>query len=199
MCLPRAVKQVRCLLLIAGLLVPAVLDAQIDTATVAGRVVDATGATVASADITVTNTETNFAYHAKSNTNGEWTISPVHVGTYRLAVTAQGFNRAAAGPFPLSVQQRQQIDLTLQTGAVNSTVEVTANAPVLETATSERSQLIDSRTMETLPLNGRNPVQLAQLTAGVTVSEPGARDEGGFGFSANGGPIAAEQLPSRWN
>jgi hypothetical protein len=56
----------------------------------------------------------------------------------------------------------------------------------LETATSERSQLIDSRTMQTLPLNGRNPVQLAQLSAGVTVSEPGARDEEGYGFSANG-------------
>jgi outer membrane receptor protein involved in Fe transport len=91
-----------------------------------------------------------------------------------------------AGPFILSVQQRQQIDLTLQAGAVSTVIEVTDTAPVLETATSERSQLVDSRTMRTLPLNGRNPVQLAQLSAGVTVSEPGARDEQGYGFSANG-------------
>ena len=114
--------------------------AQIDTGAVAGRVVDPTGATIAGAQVELTNTQT----------------------------------------------QRQQLDFTMQTGAVNATVEVTGEAPVLETATSERSQLIDSQTMETLPLNGRNPVQLAQLTAGVTVSEPGARDEGGFGFSANG-------------
>ncbi len=160
--------------------------AQIDTATVAGRVVDRTGATIPRAQITVTNTGTNFAYHATSNDNGEWTISPVHIGVYQLSVRAEGFSQAVAGPFTLSVQQRQQIDVSLQTGAVTSTVEVTDSAPVLETATSERSQLIDSRTMQTLPLNGRNPVQLAQLTAGVTVSEPGSRDEGGFGFSANG-------------
>lgn len=173
-------------LFMVGLLASPLLRGQIDTATVAGRVVDSTGATIPMADITVMNTETNFVYHAKSNENGEWTISPVHIGTYQLTVAAAGFSRALAGPFTLSVQQRQQIDLKLRTEAVSSTVEVTSSAPILETATSERSQLIDSRTMETLPLNGRNPVQLAQLTAGVTVSEPGARDENGFGFSANG-------------
>ncbi|WP_263381819.1 TonB-dependent receptor [Granulicella arctica] len=170
-------------LLFAG---SSMLLAQIDTATVAGRVTDPTGATISQAEITVTNVDTNFVYHAKSSANGEWTISPVHIGTYRLAVSASGFNQALAGPFTLSVQQRQQLDLTLRTGAVSSSVEVTDSAPMLETATSERSQLIDSETMRTLPLNGRNPVQLAQLTAGVTISEPGARDEQGFGFSANG-------------
>lgn len=59
-------------------------------------------------------------------------------------------------------------------------------ATLLETDTSERGQVISNRYMVGLPLNGRNPVQLAQLTAGVTCSEPGARDEGVFGFSANG-------------
>ena len=174
------------ILLIIFLFAVPLLNAQIDTATVAGRVTDKTGATIPMADVMVTNTETNFVYHAKSAANGEWTISPVHIGTYRLTISAAGFNQALAGPFMLSVQQRQQIDLTLQTGAVSSVIEVTDTAPVLETATSERSQLIDSRTMQTLPLNGRNPVQLAQLSAGVTVSEPGARDEQGYGFSANG-------------
>ncbi len=174
------------ILLVIFLVAAPWLNAQIDTATVAGRVTDKTGATVPGADITVTNTETNFVYRTKSAANGEWIISPVHIGTYRLTINAAGFNQSLAGPFTLSVQQRQQIDITLRTGAVNSVVEVTDSAPVLETATSERSQLIDSRTMETLPLNGRNPVQLAQLSAGVTVSEPGARDEQGYGFSANG-------------
>ncbi len=176
---------IACLLAIAPYAAVRV-QAQIDTATVAGRVVDATGATVPQAVVTLTNTGTNFAYHATTNSNGEWTISPVHIGVYRLEITAQGFSRAEAGPFTLSVQQRQQIDLSLQTGTVTSAVEVTTAAPVLETANSDRSQLIDSRTMVTLPLNGRNPVQLAQLSAGVTVSEPGSRDESGYGFSANG-------------
>ena len=63
---------------------------------------------------------------------------------------------------------------------------VKQTVPLLESDTSDRSQVIDSTTMQTLALNGRNPVQLAQLTVGVTVSEPGARDENGYGFSANG-------------
>ena len=170
-------------LLTAGV-IPVV--AQIDTGAVAGRVVDPTGATIPNAQVELTNTETNFVYRTKSNGAGEWTISPVHIGTYRVSITAEGFRRSVGESFTLSVQQRQQVDFTMQTGEVSSTVEVTGSAPLLETATSERSQLIDSQTMQTLPLNGRNPVQLAQLTAGVTVSEPGSRDEGGFGFSANG-------------
>ena len=160
--------------------------AQIDTGAVAGRVVDSTGATIPNAQVELANTQTNFVYRTRSNGAGEWAISPVHIGTYRVSVVAEGFRRSVGEPFTLSVQQRQQVDFTMQTGEVSSTVDVTGSAPVLETATSERSQLIDSETMRTLPLNGRNPVQLAQLTAGVTVSEPGARDEGGFGFSANG-------------
>jgi len=87
----------------------------------------------------------------------------VHVGTYRLVVTAEGFNRSAAGPFTLSVQRRQQIDLSLQASAVSSIVEVMASAPVLKTAASERSQLINSRTMEMLPMNGRNPICAGEL------------------------------------
>jgi hypothetical protein len=74
----------------------------------------------------------------------------------------------------------------LEPGQVTETINVQETAPLLEADTSERGQVINSRTMIGLPLNGRNPVQLAQLTAGVTVSEPGARDESGFGFSANG-------------
>lgn len=131
------------------------LRAQIDTGAVAGRVVDATGASIAGAQVELTNTETNFVYRTKSNGAGEWTISPVHIGTYRVVVTAEGFRRAMGEAFTLSVQQRQQLDFAMQTGAVSATVDVTGSAPVLETATSERSQLIDSETMETLPLNGR--------------------------------------------
>src|SRR5271154_747256 len=137
----RNVKISNFILFVAFLVAVPLSNAQIDTATVAGRVTDKTGATVPKADVTLTNTETNFVYHAKSAVNGEWTISPVHIGTYRLAISAAGFNQGLAGPFTLSVGQRQQIDLTLQTGSVSAVVEVTDTAPVLETATSERSQL----------------------------------------------------------
>ena len=167
-------------------LIPTFAQAQKDTASITGQVTDSSGALVAGAHVDAVDIETNYSYHAVSNQTGEWTISPVRIGTYRVSVISPGFKKAEIGPFTLDVQQRQRLDVALQPGAATQTVEVRETAPLLETDTSERSQLIDSKTMETLALNGRNPVQLAQLTAGVTVSEPGARDENGYGFSANG-------------
>lgn len=167
-------------------LIPTFAQAQKDTASITGQVTDSSGAVIAGAHVDAVNVETNYTYHALSNQTGEWTISPVRIGTYRVSVIVPGFKKAEVGPFTLDVQQRQRLDVSLQPGAATQTVEVKETAPLLESDTSERSQLIDSKTMETLALNGRNPVQLAELTAGVTVSEPGARDENGYGFSANG-------------
>ncbi len=173
-------------LALPALLSPPLLLAQKDTASITGQVLDGAGAAVPTAVIDAVNLETNYTYHAQASATGEWTISPVRIGTYRVAVTANGFKKAELGPITLNVQQRQRLDVSLQPGEVTQTVEVKDSAPLLESDNSERSQLVDSRTMQTLALNGRNPVQLAQLTAGVTVSEPGARDESGYGFSANG-------------
>jgi hypothetical protein len=176
----------RCCSLALFFLFPALLLAQKDTATITGQVLDSAGAAVSSAEIDAVNLETNYTYHAHASATGEWTISPVRIGTYRVSITANGFKKAEIGPMTLDVQQRQRVDISLQPGAVSQTVQVQDSAPLLESENSERSQLVDSRTMQTLSLNGRNPVQLAQLTAGVTVSEPGARDESNYGFSANG-------------
>jgi len=162
------------------------LAAQRDTATLEGRVVDATGATVPNASVTVMNTSTNYSYHAQGDASGAWIISPVRIGTYQITISVPGFKQTIAGPITLDVQQRQRVDTTLQLGAISEHVEVTDAAPLLETDSSETGQVIDSESMVGFPLNGRNAVQLAQLTVGVTTSEPGARDSGGYGFSASG-------------
>lgn len=160
--------------------------AQRDAASLEGIVTDISGALVAGASITATNTATNFQYHAQSDPSGSWVISPVRIGTYTVAIAASGFKLAKAGPFSLDVQQRQRVDVTLQLGNVNELVEVHEIAPLLQTDSSETGQVVDAESMSSFPLNGRNPVQLAQLTVGVTTSEPGARDAGGYGFSASG-------------
>ena len=151
-----------------------------------GRVTDPTGATVPNASITAVNTGTNFSYHAQSDASGAWIISPVRIGTYQISISAGGFKQTIAGPITLDVQQRQRVDVALQLGEISQQVEVNDTAPLLQTDSSESGQVIDSEAMVGFPLNGRNPVQLAQLTVGVTVSEPGSRDSGGFGFSASG-------------
>jgi outer membrane receptor protein involved in Fe transport len=167
-------------------LVVSPLFAQRDAASLEGRIVDASGATVANASIAAENVSTHFIYHAQTDASGEWVISPVRIGTYRVTISATGFKQTVAGPFTLDVQQRQRVDAALELGEISQQVEVHDTAPLLQTDSSETGQVIDSKSMVGFPLNGRNPVQLAQLTVGVTVSEPGARDSGGYGFSASG-------------
>ena len=162
------------------------LVAQRDAATLEGRVADVTGATIANASIAAVNVSTNFVYHAQSDASGAWIISPVRIGIYQVTISASGFKQTVAGPITLDVQQRQRVDATLQLGEITEQVVVHDAAPLLETDSSESGQVVDSQSMVGFPLNGRSPVQLAQLTVGVTTSEPGARDSGGYGFSASG-------------
>lgn len=181
------ISDLRHLILLALLFVCAYpLAAQRDAASLEGRVVDSSGAVIANASVVAVNTDTNFSYRAQSDTTGTWSISPVRIGTYKITISAVGFQQVIVGPVTLDVQQRQRADVTLLPGQVSQSVQISASAPQLQTDSSETGQVIDSRAMVGFPLNGRNPVQLAQLTVGVTTSEPGARDSGGFGFSASG-------------
>jgi len=173
-----------CMVAVVAASLPAL--AQRDAASLEGRVVDLSGAIVPGAQVNAINTATNFSYKTQSDASGSWVISPVRIGTYKVSIVAQGFKEALAGPITLDVQQRQRVDATLQVGDVHERVVVTDSAPLLETDSSETGQVVNSESMVAFPLNGRNPVQLAQLTVGVTTSEPGARDSGGYGFSANG-------------
>ena len=173
-----------CLVLLAAAGLPAF--AQKDAGAIVGQVLDASGASVPSAKVSAVNIGTNYAYTATADTAGQYTISPVQVGTYKVSVSVQGFKTAVVEAITIEVQQRARVDFSLQPGEVKETIEVTERAPLLEPDSSERGQVINGAMMQGLPLNGRNPVQLAQLTAGVVFSEPGARDESGYGFSANG-------------
>ena len=107
------------------------------------------------------------------------------MGRYTVTVEHPGFKRSVTLPVNLDVQQRIAMDVAA--GGTNIGIHRSHGAtPLLETETSELGQVVDNKRMANLPLNGRNFAQLALLTAGTAPSEPGARDEGGFGFSANG-------------
>ena len=160
--------------------------AQKDTGSIAGTVKDQTGAIVARAHVTVTDLDRGNRIETVTNDSGAYVASPLRVGRYTVTVEHPGFKRAVSVPVDLDVQQRIAVDVTLQVGQISESIEVTGAAPLLETETSELGQVVDHTRMANLPLNGRNFAQLALLTAGTAPSEPGARDEGGFGFSANG-------------
>ncbi len=160
--------------------------AQKDAGSIVGTVKDQTGAIVANAKVTVSDVERGIHLETTTNESGEYVAGPLRVGRYTVTVEHPGFKKSITPPVDLDVQQRIALNVELQVGQISESIEVTAATPLLETETSELGQVVDNKRMANLPLNGRNFAQLALLTAGTAPSEPGARDEGGFGFSANG-------------
>src|SRR5512133_3837937 len=160
--------------------------AQRDAGAIVGTVHDNTGALVPDAQVTVTDVDKGTKTVVKTNTSGEYVASPLRIGRYSVTVEKPGFTKAVSAPMELNVQQRIAFNVTMHVGSVQTEVQVTGAAPLLETETSDIGQVVDSRRVSNLPLNGRNFAQLALLTAGTAPSEPGARDSAGYGFSASG-------------
>jgi len=160
--------------------------AQKDSGSIVGVVRDPSGALIANAKVKVTEVDQGTSVNASTNASGEYIVTPLRIGRYNVTVEKQGFKKAVVGPIILDVQARPAVDVTMQVGEVAETVVVTSEGPQLETETSELGQVVNSRTATTLPLNGRNFAQLAQLAAGVGPSEPGSRTDSSYGFSSNG-------------
>ena len=162
------------------------LWAQKDAGAIVGLVRDATGAVVADAKVIVEDIDRGTPLTFSTNRQGEYVASPLRIGRYRVTVEKLGFKRAVAGPVEVNIQDRVGVDLTLQPGMATEVVTVSAEHEQLETETSELGQVVDSRRINALPLNGRNYAQLALLGVGVAAAEPGSRVETTYGFSANG-------------
>jgi len=160
--------------------------AQKDSGAIAGAVKDSAGAVVAGARVTITDVDRGTSLVINSNDLGAYVASPLKVGRYNVTVEKAGFKKAVAGPIVLDVQERPVVDVTLQVGSINETMTVSTEAPQLQTETSELGQVVAGERATTLPLNGRNYAQLAQLSAGVAPAEPGSRVSASYGFSANG-------------
>jgi hypothetical protein len=171
-------------LLIVCASVPAA--AQKDSGGIAGVVKDSSNAVVAGAKVTVTDVDRGTEFVTKTNAQGEYVASPLKVGRYKVTIEKAGFKKVVAGPVTVDVQERPAVDVTLQVGSISESMTITSVNPQLETQTSELGQVVDSHTINSLPLNGRNYAQLALLGAGVAPAEPGSRVETSYGFSANG-------------
>ncbi len=145
----------------------AVLHAQFETASVLGYVRDSSGATVAEATVTLTDEQTKAIVTVKTNGQGGYEFTDVKIGQYLVTAQAPGFDLSTTQPFTVTVNARQRVDLALKVGTNNETVTVDAAASLLETDSSERGQVIGTREVENLPLNGREYADLAALVPGV--------------------------------
>src|SRR5215470_9631234 len=144
------------------------LAQQSATAEVNGTVLDLTGAVVAGAKVTLTNQGTKISDSAASNASGYFIFINLQPGVYALTVEHQGFKKVATAPFELAVNQTITQPVHLAVGASAETVEVRAEAPLLQLSSSELGTVIPQRAVNDLPLNGRNFTQLLTLTPGAT-------------------------------
>jgi Carboxypeptidase regulatory-like domain/TonB dependent receptor-like, beta-barrel len=146
--------------------------AQTGTASITGLVVDDTGAAVPGATVTATNQATNVEHVAVTNDAGNYTITPLTVGTYVIKAELSGFRTATTAPLPLEARQVARLDFKMSVGAIAETVEVTGAAPILQTETSGVGEVLSGNTVVSLPLNGRNTGQLTLLLPGTITYNP---------------------------
>ena len=159
------------------------LTAHAQTAQVTGRISDAVDAVVPGAQITLTNQANGFKRETVANSEGVYTIPLLQPGTYEITIRKDGFKPIQQSNIVLNVEQSARLDFTLQAGALTETVTITSAAPVLERETSSIGQVIENKTIVTLPLNGRNYAQLVALMPGAT---PNQGSRGADGISING-------------
>lgn len=135
---------------------------------IVGQVTDPSHAAIADATVRVTNVDTNAERTTTTDANGNFSVPNLPPARYKVTIEKAGFSTAVVEPFDLRVGETSRRSVSLQVGSVNQTVDVSAEAPLLETENGTVGQVITQKQIEELPLNGRNLVQLATLSAGVS-------------------------------
>ena len=163
-------------------------SAQVNTSTISGLVTDESGSIVPNVTITVTEDGTGSVRTAKNAENGEYSIPQLSPGHYTVRAEATGFQSAVASGLSLDIAQRARIDFTMHVGGVKQEIEVTARAQLMDVDTASLGQTIERRTVQDLPLNGRNYLTLGSLSPGVTPQIPASQGPASFISSTTARP-----------
>jgi hypothetical protein len=164
--------------------------AQTATGTLQGAVMDPSQAHVVGARVTVTEHSTNLSRIQASDSTGSFEFRTLPIGNYTIQVQAPGFAKEVIESVVLQVAETKSVDVTLKPASASETVEVAAATPLLQITDSSLSSVINQSRVETLPLNGRNVLQLTSYAAGVSLSTKGTATERqanyGPGFTVGG-------------
>jgi hypothetical protein len=160
------------------------LLAQAPTATIDGRVLDASKAIVQGAAVRLVNVDTNLQYTSQSNANGLFAILNLPPGNYRIEVSKPGFRTVVKPDIVLHVQDRFELNFEMSVGSILESVTVQGGAPMVDSESATVGTVVDRQFAENLPLNGRSFQTLIQLTPGVVLVPSTASDSGQF--SVNG-------------
>ena len=166
-------KNLRCLavpLVLLLALAPAAVAQQADTALIVGTVTDTTGAVIPGVNVTFSHVETGTESTTSTNETGNYRSNPLRIGTYIVVVESDGFKTYSGSGVQLSIGDVRELNVALEVGAVTEVIEVEAAAPLLQTTESSAGTVIENRQIVDLPLNGRDYLQLAVISAGTVVS-----------------------------
>ena len=177
------------LILVCAATIPALAQS---TASLTGIVTDASGAAVPNAKVTVTNKATGVSFNTQTDSAGAYLIPSLPIGVYDIEVTASGFQKALVTDLDLPVATSVTRNVQLRIGETSVTVEITADAVILDTATNSMGQVINDKYVQDIPLNGRHFTDLSLLTPG-TITPPAngflsfpLRGQGSFGINTAG-------------
>ena len=150
-----------------------------------GRVADSTGAVVTGVQITLTNEATGVSRDTKTDQSGDYNFVEVVPGNYHVEYVLQGFKKYVRSSVTLAVNQVLTLNATLQPGATQETVEVTSEAPLVDTTSTQLGAVVDDRSVSQLPLNARDTYQFLQLQPGV-MSTTGTGNQIVYGSDKSG-------------
>ncbi len=193
-----------CLTLLVCLFVPTLLLGQGTGGRILGRIADPTGAVLSGVKVTATNDATAVTHETFSSGSGDYVFPDLPVGTYSLSFDLKGFKNSVRHSITLDINQVITLNMTLQVGQNQEVVDVTSEAPLVDTSSTQLGAVVNNRSVNELPLNTRDSYQFLQLQPGVqsqlgssggtfygsdsagAVSVNGGRDRAN-NFSVNGG------------
>jgi len=153
--------------LAAAVFLAGIAFAQESRGSITGKITDPQNAVVPNASVVVTNLATGVAERTTSNSTGYYEVNYLNAGTYKVEVEAPGFKKLVRSPISLSVGDRLAVDGHMQLGEASQSIQVTADAPLLETTTAAQGRVLNSRDMAQLPLGTMNPMSVQAMAAGM--------------------------------
>ena len=164
---PRARWTAVCLVIAISILVPTLLPAQGTGGRILGRVADPSGAVLAHAKVTAANQATGVSRDTQTNDSGDYTFPELPVGVYTLTFELAGFKKDVRRGVNLDVNQVITLNMVMQIGQAQEVVDVTSEAPLVDTTSTQLGAVVNDRAVSQLPLNSRDTYQLLQLQPGV--------------------------------
>ncbi len=173
---------------------PPPASGQAVSGTILGTVRDSSGAAMPGASVTLTNTSTGLTRAVITDPNGEYTAPMLPTGTYSVTAEMSGFKKTSMSNVHLGVDQKVRTDFKLELGQMTEAVTIQAETPLVQTSSSDLSVTVEGKTIESLPLNGRNFVSLTRTIPGIVRGIPGQNIDGAgslawrtsASFAANG-------------